>query len=77
MLKHANSYEDEERQYPTLGSAQWMEETKAQLPPGTWVNPVLWSSDKTNVTLTRNAYPVYQLSGALSVDRRYVTVPKR
>lgn len=60
-----------EREYSTLSNADWLLDLKEQLPCGTWVCPVVWASDKTNITNTgRSAYPVYMTLGSLGIDRR-------
>jgi hypothetical protein len=65
-----NRYDEHgEREYSTVGSAKWMEETKAELPLGTEVHAQFWATDKTNNGM-RASYPGYQGDGALDVDRR-------
>jgi len=60
-----------EREISSLCNADWLLELKQQLPCGTWICPVVWASDKTNITNTgRSAYPVYMTLGSLGIDRR-------
>lgn len=58
--------------YSGIGTAEWTEEVKIVVGDEVWVCGVMFSSDKTNITLCggRMVYPVYIQLTSMHVERR-------
>jgi len=68
-----DDFDEPERMYHELHSADWWWETQAQLPPGATVIPVIVSVDKTQLSMHQGdvaAWPVYLSIGNLTRSAR-------